>query len=1059
MYRKIIFIILRRLQQTREIMASLPSPLFHARKGFDLMKKQLSLVMALVMIITTLFTALPAAAAFSDVSDDYKYKDAITTLSKLNVINGYENGTFEPEKSITRAEFTKIIVYMLGYDSLTEKITQFEDVASDHWANANIKVAYDLGIINGFDEKTFKPDDPVTYEQALKMVVCTLGYQTQAEQLGGYPSGYQAEASALRLTDHISDITYSDNATRGVVSQIMYNALEVPMVDPVTLSSSEGKTLLNDYLNVQILTGTVVGVEDSTTSECTYDLGPGQMDIIDSKGDEYVINFTEYAESASVLDPYLGSTIIVYYRQDRNSDDRWLVEIDSETHANTEMTINSKDIESYDNGTLHYYTDDSSRSSSLRFDTSELTIRYNGRAVTDDVDLGDSSYSPVEALGEWLDPNSDHFIYGTVRCIDNSESGRFNVVDIYDYDTIVAYRTPTSTDYKITDKTITGNSLILDPDSAEYTFTITKNGSQINTTAISADDVLNYAVSLDGELYTVYDTDESVSGTITSLMINDDGDSSIYIDQVEYPVSDRFLSYIENKEQKQLTTGMQITAYKDMFGTLEWGTVSASTEYYPYAYVINYESEGENYYLRLFAPTNTSTTSFTSSTAYRVKSYKIADKVKLNNKSSSGSSVIEALTETAETANPDADIPNTKVTLTGVNQLVKVGFNDANEISQIITINSEAEGTQNDDNGTLVRYKMMDPEAKYYVSSSSVKASSTGATYYSIRTSTPMFVIPKDRTDYDSYALKSAVTTNSMTSGGSYYIDAYDVSTTRYPSCVLVYNTNFKSGTAITRTTTYRLVADDIEEEYNESEGDIYEMLHTYNSATSLTNTPISPDAQDDFSLIEKGDVILYGTDSENMADSYMKVQDFDEISRVLDGDPITYIDENGEEKTETYAWLETQEQTEENNWQKYMFDWRYPKTGVNEPTDDYFQTGGNVTNIFSRAAMFNVLQVLPDTNALYVTRSGFDENGQIDDSTYDEIRVSSSTKIVRYDPETEEFTPYADGTEDTALTITDLKEAMYYGDDCSKVLITYVSSTTSASSTTPTARFIVIYQ
>ena len=142
------------------------------------MKKQLSLVVALVTLLTTLVAAMPANAAFSDVPDDYKYKDAITTLSTLNVINGYENGTFEPEKSITRAEFTKIIVYMLGSDNMTEKITQFEDVSEDHWANANIKTAYDLGIINGFDEKTFKPDDPVTYEQALKMVVCALGYET-----------------------------------------------------------------------------------------------------------------------------------------------------------------------------------------------------------------------------------------------------------------------------------------------------------------------------------------------------------------------------------------------------------------------------------------------------------------------------------------------------------------------------------------------------------------------------------------------------------------------------------------------------------------------------------------------------------------------------------------------------------------------------------------------------------------------------------------------------------------------------------------------------------------
>ena len=107
---------------------------------------------------------------------------------------------------------------------------------------------------------------------------------------------------------------------------------------------------------------------------------------------------------------------------------------------------------------------------------------------------------------------------------------------------------------------------------------------------------------------------------------------------------------------------------------------------------------------------------------------------------------------------------------------------------------------------------------------------------------------------------------------------------------------------------------------------------------------------------------------------------------------------------------------------------------------------------------MYNVLQILPDDNILYVTRNGFDENGNINDSLYQEIKVSSSTKIVRYDSNEDEFTPYAEGTESTALTVNDLKEANNFGMDCSKVLITYVSSTTSSSSVTPTAKFIVIY-
>ena len=1021
------------------------------------MKKKLSMITALVLLVTTLFTALPAGAAFSDVGDDYRYKDAVTTLSTLNVINGYEDGTFGPEKSITRAEFTKMIIYMLGYDNMTEEITQFDDVPEDHWANANIKTAYDLGIINGFDEHTFKPDDPVTYEQALKMVVCTLGYEYSAEQRGGYPEGYQAQAVSLGLTDKITDTKYGDNASRGVISQLMYNALEVPMVDPVTMSSENGTNLLNDYLNTYVLTGTVVGVENSVTADCSYTLGPGQIDIVSEDGDEYVMNYTEYAETAAELEGYLGNTIIVYYRQERNSEDRWLIAIDTDTYSNRELSINSDDIESFEGNTLRYYTDGSSNTQTVRLDMADIAVRYNGRSVTSDVTLGDSTYTIEAALAEWLDPDSDNFIYGTVRFVDSGATGRYNLADIYDYDTIVAYRAPLTTDYKINDKTITGNSLVLNPDSPDYEVSITKDGKTIAPTGISADDVVNYALSLDGDLYTVNVTDESVTGTITSISANFDTDKTIGIDGTDYRVTDRFISYITNKEQKELRVGMEITAYKDMFGALEWGEVKSSSQYYPYAYVINCSSEADLYYLRLFAPTSTNLTSFTSSTSYKVKNYQIENKVRVNGSTMQSYEAVDLLAANAETANPDSEIENANIKLTGYNQLIKIGLNEEGHISDIIMIDNEAEGTQNEDDGMLVRYKAMDPEKKYYVSSSNVKESSTGATFYSIRSNTPMFVIPKDRTDTEMYSLKSAVTTNTMVSGGSYYLDAYDVGTTRYPGCVLVYDTDFRKGNPVSRTSQYRLVAQEIEEEYNAEEDDIFDMLYTYNSSATVSSVPLAYDA--DFSDISMGDVILCGTDADNMADSYMKVQDFDEIQRVLEGDPITYVDENGEEKTESYAWMETQEQTEENNWQKYVFDWRYPKTGVSEPTDNYFQTGGNSTDIFSRAAMFNVLQVLPDSNALYVTRSGFDENGEIDDSTYEEIRVSSSTKIVRYDSNAEEFTPYAEGTEDTALTISDLKEAMYYGSDCSKVLITYVSSTTNSSSALPTARFIVIYE
>ena len=124
------------------------------------------MLIALAMILTSLVPSFTASAAFSDVDDSNSYVEAISTLSTLQVINGYEDGSFQPEKEITRAEYTKMIVYMLGMDSFTTPITTFTDVPESHWANAYIKTAFDMGIINGFDDNSFRPLDFTTRAEA-----------------------------------------------------------------------------------------------------------------------------------------------------------------------------------------------------------------------------------------------------------------------------------------------------------------------------------------------------------------------------------------------------------------------------------------------------------------------------------------------------------------------------------------------------------------------------------------------------------------------------------------------------------------------------------------------------------------------------------------------------------------------------------------------------------------------------------------------------------------------------------------------------------------------------
>ena len=162
------------------------------------MKKLIALLTVTAMLAISVFQ-IPASAEFSDVGDTNPYKRAITTLSTLSVISGYDDNTFKPDGAITRAEFTKLVVFMLGLQDIEYTQYTFGDVDPTHWARNYIQTGYNRGIIAGFDDGTFKSEESVTYAQALKMVVCTLGYESFALQLpdsedSGWANKYIQEA-------------------------------------------------------------------------------------------------------------------------------------------------------------------------------------------------------------------------------------------------------------------------------------------------------------------------------------------------------------------------------------------------------------------------------------------------------------------------------------------------------------------------------------------------------------------------------------------------------------------------------------------------------------------------------------------------------------------------------------------------------------------------------------------------------------------------------------------------------------------------------------------------
>lgn len=1057
------------------------------------MKKKISLAAVFTALFLVVFAG-SAFASFSDVAQDHRYYDAITTLSKLEsagpvgdgesktILNGYEDGTFKPDSTITRAEFTKIAVYTLGLQGIKLEPTEFTDVSS-HWARYNIKAAYDSKIINGMGDGTFAPDANVTYDQALKMVVCMLNRGDQAMLEGGYPEGYRSMAAKLKLTVGVQDLKYEDAATRGVIAQIMYNALEIDMASGAVGSDNE-VTLLKDYLKVKKLKGILVGVENYVTGDCSQTLNLKELDVLGSRNEgEVILNYGNFknasgaAASVTDINKYLGKTITVYYQQAREIDTPMLMIIDDESTNNKDYEIQYTNILSFKNNNLEYYEGESTtKSKKLRFSTEDLNIRYNGKVVRSGqtytvtkqkvgedgvIQTLTEDFSFDEALRNWLDPDSDFFLYGDVKLTDRDSDGDINDVQINDYNVMVVYRKPVTSDYRVTDKLITGNNITLDPDSVEYTYTIVKNGSQIDVTSLNANDVLLYAKSLDGDMYTCEVSNNSVKGKVTSIS---DEDEEIYIDNTMYKIGKMCRKYIStNQDGKTLATGQTGTFYIDKFNTVVYAVIEDETTK-PYAYVANaYASEdNSSFYLSAFIPSK--------STSGAVN-YKLKDKVTLNGVKVSDADVVAYLSDLAEDPIGDStnyynnnDINNaskqsaiygtSQTKLTNAAQPVRLELNSANEITSVITVTTDEDAynedgttalTTNEDATKIVRCKEL---TQYNYTSSSFTLSNKSQ--FQVNSSTAIIYVPGDRSNKSEYTKKA---TSSFTSTMKYYVEAYDINSSKVAGLVILYGKT-GSDTEVTKLTDFSIVAEQPQTVYDDNNGEDRLSFSVY-AGTSSTPRKWTAADDDEFADVEPGDVLLFGYDQDRYAQGRQDIIRYSDIEEILDGklvdvpDNTELDDETGEETggsasthEEIYNWTEAPDSDDTVQTQKFNF--RYPKSNSNaNPFYETYTSATLGTIPYSRACMYNVYQIQEESNKLFVTQGGFAvdssgnaENVLYDTDNYEEITISSGTRIIRMDRDGRvKFSPNAEGTE-TAMTYRDLKAAQNYGSECSKVLV-----------------------
>jgi hypothetical protein len=128
-----------------------------------------------------------AAFAAADFTD-FSAGAEVNFLIDQGIINGYEDGTFRPNNEITRAEFTAMLCRAMNEEDSAKSLagqSEFSDVKPSNWASGYIQWAKDNGIINGVGGGRFDPQGNVTYEQTVKMIVLAMGYEESLAESKG----------------------------------------------------------------------------------------------------------------------------------------------------------------------------------------------------------------------------------------------------------------------------------------------------------------------------------------------------------------------------------------------------------------------------------------------------------------------------------------------------------------------------------------------------------------------------------------------------------------------------------------------------------------------------------------------------------------------------------------------------------------------------------------------------------------------------------------------------------------------------------------------------------
>lgn len=505
----------------------------------------------LSIILTAMLLSLPAAAQTDDVSGS-EFAFELSVVRDMQVMDPYQDGSMRPQGSVSRAEFTVMLMRLLGYGDIAGTGAEFDDVSRSYWAYDSIMLARSLGIVNGGGNNRFMPDGTTTVAQAIKMTLCGLGYEIVAESKGGWTTGYLSVAAQSRIMNGITgDI--GSALTRGQAAKILYNALGVTvMTESVNGKFEQGDTLFEARYEAN------EWVHDTGLVTANYDTSIMESARLDK--DQVIIDGVRWRTEDTDATQLLGMSVEYFGYEDAHGENR-LVSI-FPSRKNSVLTIDAARLDELTaGGAVYYETPEAPRAERVSFSAPKLIVN-----------------------GQWINGFTDKDLRideGTVRMIDNDNDGSYDVVILNRSQSFMVERVSASNFLVyLKQAELNGRKAVrLDEYDSDIHCSIWKNGSRIGLSAIKEKDIITVFASPDSARVRAEISGEAKDGVLSEI---GSGAEMIRIDGESFDVA---ASY-QNK-MAELKIGSAYRFYLDVNGRVAYAEKSADAAQSDMAYLMD----------------------------------------------------------------------------------------------------------------------------------------------------------------------------------------------------------------------------------------------------------------------------------------------------------------------------------------------------------------------------------------------------------------------------------------------------------------------------------------